>query len=245
MNNSPLLLLDDPLKSWGLSKQNLIDCYQNLIKSDYTHILGYKGNDGQFKSSLDEKMSQLKFVNFFSEVRNSAGSGIYRFYEEITKHKFTHDLLITYGKNPVIIEMCNNLCNIFKVSPNEITFNFIEANVTLLAHKDTDYFNKTENLPIPMLTMKNKMITDNALNWILVGHKSHFRLLADGKKYSNNGSDKVCFFDPCKYKHGTTLNNHRLILTVRFRTLKYNDIIPIVYNHFQVEEVTPTAKGKE
>jgi hypothetical protein len=240
MNLPKLLLLDDPLVDWGLSKRQLTDSYYDLVNSSHAHLLGYKGDVGGFKTEINTDTSNLKYINLFSELRDYSGSGIDSIYKHVVSHKFTHDFLITKTHHPVIIKMTNELSKIFEVNPNDITFNFIEANVTLLAHRDTDYFDKTTDIPPPMLTMKSRMIADNALNWILLGNKSEFRLLADGKKYTNSGTNKLCFFDPCKYKHGTTLNTHRLILTVRFRTLKFKDMLPTLYNNFVVEEVQPS-----
>jgi hypothetical protein len=238
MQLSPLLLIDDPLPNYGLSKQLLINCYYDLVNSNNIHLLGFKSDDNVFHTDKLSYTVPKKYINLFSEIREEVSENN-DIYNQVKQNKFTHDLLITSTNHKTINSMQQFLADIFSVKKTDITFNFVEANVTLLAHKDTDYFDKTENIPYPMLTMKSNMITDNAFNWILLGQESHFRLVAEGKRYTNNGSDKVCFFDPCKYKHGTSLNTHRLILTVRFRTLQYKDIIPVIYKNFQVEEVTP------
>lgn len=235
-----LTLVKDPLESWELSVDQLISSYYECLKNPNLNFLGYKSNVIDF---TDKKPSELdllksKFFNLYSEISNNPARN-QNLIEDFSGVLFTHDLTLHTMPNLVLQKFKKNLSKTLGIMEENIKITFIEANVTLLAHKDDNYFKKTKNLHPSMKVIKDAMITESALNWNLLGKESKFRIIDKDSQYTNHGLGELSFFNPCKYKHGTSDNVHRLTLTARFFNINHNDVWNSINKNLQIVDINP------
>lgn len=243
MKDSPILaLLENPFPKLGIQNNDIISAYQSFVESGFCNILGYKTQSQQF-SNYAENLYKLtshntKFVNLYSNLENNSlkfnSKSVFEYVR--TNLNFTHDLMVTSYTNAAIEQVKSYIGDIFKLNEIDISLTFIEANVVLLAHKDSDYFEQNEIISPGMQTVKDNMILRNAINWVVKGRESEFRIINGKQKITNNGLDALCFFDPCGLKHGTTLNIPRLTLTIRLRNISYQKIWQIIQEKFQIHK---------
>lgn len=241
IDNEPILtLIKDPLSEWGLTVEQLITSYYDCLKIPNLNFLGYKTNLTEFKDHTPNQceLYNSKYINFYSEINNKTIANK-NFSIDLSNSCFTHDLILNFLPNLVLKKFMNNLSKVLKIHEDNIKLTFIETNITLLAHRDNAYFQKTKNVHPAMNTVKDAMITDSALNWNLLGKESKFRIIDKHTKYSNYGLGELSFFNPCKYKHGTTSDVHRLTLTARFFNLSYDQVWKSIKDNLDIIEINP------
>lgn len=238
---SPILaLVKDPIEDWGLTTHQLINSYHNCLKDPKFNFLGYKSNLSDFVTEEPDQLTieNSKYFNLYSEYIYSNKS-VHNFYPLLSNYSFTHDLILTSMPDNTLYTLRNRLSDLLTIHPDNIKLTFIEANITLLSHRDSDYFNKNTNIHHYMQRIKEAMITESALNWNLLGQESLFRIVDGPNKYRNKGLGELSFFNPCRYKHGTSYNTHRLTLSVRFFDIDYSAMWERISQKLKILEINP------
>lgn len=240
INNPVLTLVKNPINTWGLTNNDLITSYNKCLQDSRFNFLGYKSNLSDFICSepAQDILINSKYLNLYSEISNYSSITENPFVK-LSKYAYTHDLILSVMPDHTMQVFLNNLSNVLEIAPINIKLTFIDTNITLLAHRDSDYFNKITYLHPSMKQIKDAMITDSALNWNLIGQESLFRIVNGGSIYFNKGQGELVFFNPCKYKHGTSNNVKRLTLSVRFFNMNFNDVWQRINQKLTILAVDP------
>jgi len=235
-----LTLVKDPIIDWGLSTEKLIESYYECLTDHRFNFLGYKSNLFDFVTNdpSEINLADCKYFNLYSEISDVHSTSA-NLYSKFTGKLFTHDLILSVMPNKTLEDFRNKLGDVLSISTNQIKITFIEANITLLSHRDNAYFEQRDVIHPSMNRIKDAMIANSALNWNLIGKESIFRVNAGSKKYTNWGKGELSFFDPCTYKHGTSDNIPRLTLTARFFDIDYTSVWDRINKNLEILEVNP------
>lgn len=241
MHSTPILtLVLNPIQKWGITNQQLIQSYKHCLQDSKFRFLGYKTNQHDFVTHEPsaETLNTSKYFNLYSEYSNG-DLDTQNLYNVLTAYGFTHDLILTEMPDHTLQILQNNLAETLDIQPRNITLTYIETNITLLSHRDSDYFDKNSCIHPYMERIKQAMITESALNWNLIGAESRFRITDGPNKYTNRGQGELSFFNPCGYKHGTSYNTYRLTLSARFFDIEYGDLWERINSNLTVLEINP------
>jgi hypothetical protein len=220
MTKLQLCLYKNFLPKLGLHYKDLESLYNEIVQQNKFNFLGWKSNLYQFSNHTENITSiENKFVNLYTHAGLNFESEIEL--ESIIQSStyYTHNMLIDAIVSNKLELLQNNISNWLQIGKNNVRFLFVASNAVLLPHRDNAAGLKHRYL------MENKnyrilydaaVCTDIAINFILKGETSIFRVITPNGRYDNSiDTSSVVLFDPNTHKHATSDNIDRLTLSIR------------------------------
>ena len=131
------------------------------------------------------------------------------------------------------------------IDVGQIRFLFIHSNIILLPHRDNDAGVKNPELRQNSnykIAYESVGCADVALNWVLSGSESIFRIITPEGKYDNSlDTSSVVMFDPCTHKHATSSQvQERLTFSVRLVGITLEESFTCLKDHLNLVASYPS-----
>lgn len=224
MKHPILTLFEDPLNSWGITREHIKQEFNSLVQSKSIKFLGWRSKNNIFNTDTTLLKHIDETINLYSYYDKDVDEDNKGFFNSFIDRPMTHDIVVINTHSSTINLLKDKIANLLSTHRDNVFVCFVQSNVTIFLHRDNGYIKKLTTIHENFKPIIENMVTDVALNWSIVGQESIFRVKEGSSLYTNEkDTNALMFFDPCKYLHGTTLNIPRLTMTVRVKNINFID----------------------